>query len=438
MADATSITNMFSLPIAPQGTAIPGDITANVQQAGFLASNLFNTYSGLLTQQGVYASKILDFSQLENDPNFQRGNPINVQALTTLTSKLSLATQSSTMSSAMMSMSKTQEVILPQLRSSLLNVCSVVDSNMNTTKSVGNGSFFSMTSKSLFTDFTNFFKNNSVALITLLTMGATIAAMLKTSSSSPVENTQLDQILDLSVSQITPAVSLDSINDTVSETITDPDQAATVSASIKTSIANTVNKTIGTVITNTSDYQEITINLQDPLGVDIRDALLNDITTVVNTSISSAVSSTPGLTEDEILEITTNLNADISEGLAPETLGNMGLPSLRSVIDGVVAESRNGTLNALNEAVATFSENVVSDIGLSTEPIEDGSVEAVDYLQNVKKFLDRRLAMNTTGARVGDITAVETYLKTVLKTQDMSLLNLKNMQTYLNELLSEN
>ena len=399
----------------------------------------YNTgnFDSLLQQasrnKAIQKNKIWDYVAVENDPNFSRNASINSSTLQKATGKLSIVQQMVTVINSQLAISGLINYVPSNVRAMLLNFNSVSDTNVNALATIKQGITFQQITQAFLGDIKLQFGNKTITLNDV----AGIANNVITNSQQPnsLKNNGLRSILSLGLQSMLPAsmtgflsdlTYIDNVNNLLNG---DPSLTSLFDELMGTQVAGISNMNVSDLVTVTN-YDNPNLTLDDPLGLSLQaqfqNELENNYTGQLNKAID-AVCAQMNITADNSA-VKQSVENNATENIAKAFSGNLGLPPLTDVINAVVIESNNKTVQAIVLAFDTFTNDIIAQAGLVPVP---AGTKPIDYLMNLKRNLQARLDMNKYGTTPDNLVVIEAYLKSVLQDQDLTQAHLEQLNVYM-------
>jgi hypothetical protein len=424
--------------LSSQFTQPTPNIPTGSIQPGYVSSMIDGMTSACKRVQSINSNSLLDCSQLENDPNFQRSNPTNQQNILSNVSKLGISTQTVTASQGLGAMSGVAEIIPANMRSTLMNFMSAGSSAGTKTLQAPsvltqNTSWESSLSKDLSSLF-----GTSLSFSQIAAMAAAVGTALL--AAPAVANNGATNVLPLTMQQSTPnditgVVQSTDLQTALSNTALTDTQITDFNTYLTTQLSAYATTTIGSQV-STSNYTGVTVTMDDPLGLGTRSQLQTELQTSYNATLLKIVTNSGIVTNPtDITTITNILVADAQNNLSAGFSGKFALPSMATIVAGVKSVNKNFVIQSFNNAFDNLTVSVISQAGLN-QPI-DPNVKSFDYLVNIKKNLEARLLLQQTGATQIQLNTYDAFLKTVIASGDVSPAALNQLNDELNSLLKE-
>lgn len=406
-------------------------------QPGFMGSNLDLLLQQARRNQNVRQSKLFDYIQVENDPNFSRGAQPNSKIFSKAVSDLSITTQIVTVVNSTLSMAGVQEFIPSNIRELLLNFNSLADTGINASSNIKQGISFQQIEKAFLGDLTLQFGNQTITFNQIALMANNIAN--GTQKGQTISNTGIRPLLSIGIQQFLPADMAAIFNDAqYLDMLTNifGDQSpniALVNSLFINSTNNFANSTVSSLVTP-EFYDNPPLTLDDPLGLSLQSQFNGELDTSYTNQIITMVNSTDIIPDEDKQTIIDFLVLDAQDNLNNAFRGGIGLPSLAVCAEAVIVDSHNKAFDSIIAAFENFTSDLLVKIGLTPPP---NGVSSIDYLQNVKRSLKKRLDMQKTGATSEDFAAIESFLQNVLLNQDLTAARLQELNDFIDTLLKE-
>ena len=425
MADLTSLfTTPFTAAPAPTAT-LP---------TGYASSALDLLLGQSQRSQATAQSKLVGYTQAENDPNFSRAAPNNAAQLSQSASMLSLATKSTSLTTATGAMVGVSQFLPANIRTLLLNFKALQGTNVNANATTKQATMNQATTNSVLADIQGLF-SGGMSFTTIAAMAAAVAGI---SVAALASNSSAAALLPLPVYQILPnsmtSIYADANYLSTVDNIVGSSEAATLTQQLTQASTTLANTPLSNIVT-ASNYQDATVTLEDPLGLALQAQLQNEILMGYTAAITNVVTSSPLVTDPtEQQTIISLVVADANTNIQTAFKGNLGLPSLSTVAKGVIAVSHNNTIQAVLDAHNIFTTNLLTQIGIVSPP---AGVTPIDHLMNLKNNLNARLNMNKIGTTTAAYIALEAYLVSNLINPDTSTPTLQLLYNNIVQLLNE-
>lgn len=405
---------------------------------GYSATNLDILTGAISRSKLIQQNYITDYMFMENDRNFLRKHPSTLNKLNQISSKLSLSTQMVTTVNALLTMSKIYEFIPSNVKSVLQSYIGLADTGILAINNIADGSIIRKMQGALLNDLLAQFDTGSVSLIELQNMATSFFNNYH--MFSQIENLGIRSILGIPVTSLLPAGALGvyedlAFLDNLYTIFGDVGRATNFLNQFK-ELVKPFSETKVQSFPATADYKNNKITLDDPLGITTVETLASEIQKEYIKTTNSFVDklqTTNSLTPTEVEQIK-QLNAEsVTAGFEETFNSNIGLPSLQSVINALNVESYNQTVEAIKETLEYIPKKIVQDIGLMHT---DGS-NPIDFLYNLKKFIETRNSFKTVGATLDRFTEVDKYVKAIVG-KKASDADIENIYTKILKALKEN
>lgn len=407
-------------------------------QTGFMGSNLDLLLEQARRNQNIRSSKLFDYIQVENDPNFSRGAAPNSKIYTKAVSDLSITTQIVTVINSTLAMSGIQEFIPANIRELLLNYNSLADTAINASSNIKQVFSFQQIEKAFLGDLTLQFGNQTISFNQIALMADNV--LKSTSKGQTISNTGIRPLLSIGLQQFLPADMAAIFNDAqyldmLANIFGDQSPNIAIVNQLFTTQTNAYAATVISDIVTPDIYVDPPLTLNDPLGLSLQSQFNGELNTSYVNQITNMVNNNTIIPDQDKQEIIDFLINDAQNNITEGFKGGIGLPSITECVNGVIVDSNNKSVDAVLAAFENFTTDLLTQIGIA--PPASGTT-AIDHLQNLKLNLRKRIEMQRVGGMTEDFTAIDNYLKSVLLNQDITAARLQELNTFIDDLLKEN
>lgn len=386
----------------------------------------------------ITQSKLWDYIQVENDPNFARKSVEN--KFEGLISKLSMTTSIVTIFTSQLYMVGIHEYIPANIKELLFNYNSIVDTGINLLNTFEKQIIFNQIEQALFADLEIQFLGGTITFNEIVNTADSIIANMPFKDA--IENNGIRPLLSLGIQNLLPesmvgifdALQYLDLLDTVF--INDDANKILFDKAVRDRITNYGKTITGTVVTS-EKYKGVTIDYADPLGLTLRDNFLSDLygeyeKELANIIVDEGV--TFGLSTNDIDSMTDIFIKDAKNNVDSLNNGSLGLPSLIRSAKGIETVTFNKTVEAMLKGHERFADSIITQAGLNSTP---SNTRPLDYLINVKKNIEARAKFKSRGANSDQFVEINNYLKSVVKDKNISDDVLEDLNIRLDELLKE-
>lgn len=410
MVNTSGLSSFFQIRYAEKDKSYAG------YASGYQSSNLDVLLQKAGRSKTISESKIWDFIQVENDPNFSR--KANQSKYKKLVSKLSATSAIATTISSQVHMARIHEFFPTNVTEFLFNISAVLDTNINLLQSFEDFSIFTQIEQVFLTDLEFQFGNKIITFQQLVNLSVAVFDNLaekdsiKNNGIRPLLALGLQNFLPDSMSGIFTTLSYIDLLDT---TFTNDSLKSLFDSELQILLGNLSQFKINDYVLS-SNYTEEFISFSDPLGLNLQSKFESELSSEYSSDLKNGIEEINtrgnyGLTVTDISQLVDLFVADINTNIDSAFKGTVGLPSLLEVSQGLSIEAHNNTKNSINSAFDTLAASILTASKINTAPV---GTRPLDHLINVKTNIEKRIEYKRRGATIDQFTIIDNYLSSVI------------------------
>lgn len=381
--------------------ALPNSTNLNAQ-AGYITNNFDVLSQNMARQKAIKQTNLLDFSVLETDKNFSK---VNIQnQLNAGIAQLGMATQLLATVLTQFKILGVKEYNPTSIQNSVFNSQALANSNTNFLPVFQQGTTEKTFSSSLTTDINTLYAAGKVLLGDFVSISNIINTAFPTSIA--VQNTAIGSILGINLASYIPVsateiVASPLLADSLSNNGLSPIEQTTFNNNLTTFLNTQVSQPVSTFVTP-SNYNNVTITMADPLGINVATQLNDEVKTNFSNSLTPFLNS-QNISDPVITSLIVNdFNSNIDSAIYKI------LPKMTAVVSGVNVSVTNSLGSAMKLAINDAIANVMSDLGIVTP--NGTTVAPIDLLQNLHRNIKDRQSIIDQGGSLNDVATLDAEL----------------------------
>lgn len=379
----------------------------NTYQEGYIRSNFDMMLKKMYRIDAVKKSRLNDFIYLETDKNFSK-RKIS-QNLEKLATQISLSSQLVHMVSAQTQILGVTEYFPQNVQTILLNYQGLADTSVRFLEVLRQNSTFKQFGTHLAYDLIAQYTNKNITLNQLFVIGQKLTDYFV--YAPPNKNTAIKELLSLGLQNFLPNDML-GIFDAfeyialVQETFNNLGDLNTFNTTLENFLSGYSVKKLNTVSTP-SNYNNVDINFNDPLGFVLQDTLKAELVTNFENSLQSEVLDLFNISVGEKTALLELVSLDYASNI-DSALVYQGLPKISQISESMDKVSKNALGTYVDEAMETVVKYIFDDLGLS---MPDDDKTPIDRLQNLHRFVKKHKQYFSKNGSISDFNNIDEYLK---------------------------
>lgn len=373
--------------------------------------NLDILYHKISRTNIVAKNKMLDFLVPESDKNFLREKQLD--KLNTLIGKLSVSSQLLGMVQTQLFIAKVSPYFPESMRYVLKNFQGLLDSGANMLQDIKAGSTYSALGNALFVDLLSQYSQGNVTFNNLLTISQNVADYFI--YKPPIQNNVIRSLLSLGLDKFLPldykAVLFDNLQyaDLLFSVFGEDTFADTYTNRLKELTGQYTKAKINTMV-NPNHFQSNIIQIEDPLGLEAESSFVLQLSQNYAEFIQNAITNDPILTQANLTteqqeEVVQYFNEAYPQLIKSSCGVGITTPDISLVSNGIEIEAKNKIAEVVKEVIERVSIAILSNLKVN----KDESLSTFDFLQNIKRNIERRNGFKTKGITNEKLKELDAY-----------------------------
>jgi len=391
-------------------------INSSLYESGAYLGRLDILMSRARRLEFVNESKILDYIQVEGDPNYRRDK--NRFKLENILGKVATAQSLFTTISGNLSMIGVYNFIPANVQQMFVDGFSLLNTNLAILDSVQNGLLFSQIEQVFFKDLEVQIAGINISFSDVVNMLYVLEENMPLLES--IKNSGLRSILSLPLFNILPNGLRNIVNagqyaDHALQAFKSIEQRENA----KSSFLEYEKQSLQTVLNI-----DTLVSPSDPLGINKKNKVVQDIKLDFYKYVSTYTDYQP-----LIDYVTKEYNIIIDKHLLDT---DILLPSLSESVKSIKVYSYNESVQAMSRAFYKVADRMIVDLGVINK-----KTDSIDYLVNIKKSLILREQIKVNQNITQEYRDSELFLKSVIVGNDISEKNIEDLKNRVESIFNE-
>ena len=385
-------------------------------QKGYQLSSLDLLLQEAKRKKSISQSKLWDYISLESDPNYNK--KLQSHSTNKILSKLSGFGMISTILQSQIHIARIKEFIPVNIQKMLINFNSLTETNLNLLDQFSRGVPFSLLQQTILSDIESQISIGYLSFNDIVNMYKAIDENMRTRDI--IETNGIRPLLNLNLQNILPTSMLNVFEtaefiDLIDDLFVDDANQEQFTNELKTAVDEYSKIKVSEMVETESNYFAAP-TYNDPLGINLQQSLVFEIKNNYNEYITEILNQNVNIDEETKLSLIELLTNDLNTSIDDTFDSSLGLNSLLQVGQDIELLTYNQTVNSIKNSFLLFGDNLIQSLGV----VNRNGINSIDYLENLKRNIRRRIAIQKHGVYTSELYTLNEYIKSITKDGQVS------------------